>query len=90
MTWFDGERLIGFGPTTLDPRFSVPAIGTGAALDDRLLVPVSDGVAVVDWSDGTVDRVIPVDRGGWAGPVHLRVQGEVVIEQRGGTMVGLN
>lgn len=90
MTWFDGERLIGFGPTALDPRFSVPAIGTGAALDDRLLVPVSDGVAVVDWSDGTVDRVIPVDRGGWAGPVHLRVQGEVVIEQRGGTMVGLN
>lgn len=89
MTWFDGERLIGFGPTDLDQRFSVPALGTGAAMGDRLLAPVEDGIAVVDWSDGNVERVIPVDRGDYTGPVHLRVQGAVVVEQRGGTMVAL-
>lgn len=90
MTWFDGDKLIGFGPTDLEPRFSVDALGTGAAMAGQLLVPVPDGVGVVDWSDGSVQRTIPVDRGDYDGPVHLRVQGETVIEQRGDTMVGLS
>lgn len=89
MTWFDGERLIGFGPTDLEPRFSVPALGTGAASGDRLLVAVPDGVAVVNWDDGSVDRVIPVDRGDYSGPVSLRTQGDVVVEQRGDEIVAL-
>lgn len=89
MTWFDGRRLIAFGPTDLDPRFSVPALGTGAAMGGRLLLPVTDGIAVVDWADGKTEKVIPVDRGDWDGPVTLRVQGSTVIEQRGGTLVGL-
>lgn len=89
MTWFDGERLIAFGPTTLEPRFSLPALGTGAAMGQRLLVPVKDGIAVVDWSDGHTEKVLPVDRGSWTGPVTLKVQGDTVIEQRGDELVGL-
>ncbi|MDN5721328.1 MAG: hypothetical protein L0H07_14350, partial [Corynebacterium sp.] len=89
MTWFDGERLVGFGPTNLEPRFTVPALGTGAAMDGSLLVPVDDGVAVVDWEDGSVQRTVPVDRGPYDGPVSLRVQGDVVVEQRGDEMVAL-
>ncbi|WP_420099654.1 hypothetical protein [Corynebacterium sp.] len=89
MTWFNGDRLIGFGPTNLDPRFSVPALGTGAAMGGALLVPVSDGVAVVDWDTGSVERTVPVDRGDYDGPVSLRVQGDVVVEQRGDEMVAL-
>ncbi|MGP9760998.1 Rv3212 family protein [Corynebacterium sp. AOP12-C2-36] len=89
MTWFDGERLVGFGPTDLEPRFTVPALGTGAAMDGSLLVPVADGVAVVDGEDGSVQRTVPVDRGSYDGPVSLRVQGDVVVEQRGDEMVAL-
>lgn len=90
MTWFDGERVTAFGPSDLAPKFSVPALGTGAAMGGRLLLPVRAGVAVVDWSDGHIERVIPVDRGDWSGPVTLRVQGETVVEQRGDTVVGLS
>ncbi len=89
MTWFDGQRVLAFGPTDLDLRFSVPALGTGAAMGGRLLLPVTGGIAVVDWTDGRTETVIPVDRGDWAGPVTLRVQGDTLIEQRGGTLVGL-
>ncbi|AGP31370.1 Rv3212 family protein [Corynebacterium terpenotabidum] len=89
MTWFDGEQVVAFGPTDLDPRFSVPALGTGAAMGGRLLLPVDGGIAVVDWSDGHIENVLPVDRGDWTGPVTLRVQGTTVIEQRGADLVGL-
>ncbi|MEY8567429.1 hypothetical protein AALF15_12780 [Corynebacteriaceae bacterium 7-707] len=89
MTWFNGERLVGFGPTNLEPRFSVPALGPGAAMAGSLLVPVPGGVAVVDWDTGDVERTVPVDRGDYDGPVTLRVQGDVVVEQRGDDMVAL-
>lgn len=89
MTWFDGTRVVAFGPSDLSPRFSVPALGTGAAMGGRLLLPVTGGIAVVDWTDGHTEKVVPVDRGDWTGPVTLRVQGDVIVEQRGGTLVGL-
>lgn len=90
MTWFDGDQVTGFGPDDLDPRFHVPALGTGADMADRLLVPVTDGIAVVNWDDGHVERTVPVDRGDWTGPVSLRVQGSTVVEQRGDELVGLS
>lgn len=89
MTWFDGERLVGFGPTGLEPRFTVSAIGTGAAMGGRLLAPVPDGIAVVNWDNGDVEETVPVDRGDYDGPVSLRVHGDVVVEQRGDDMVGM-
>jgi hypothetical protein len=58
-------------------------------MGERLLLPVTGGIAVVDWADGKTEKVIPVDRGDWTGPVTLRVQGSTVIEQRGATIVGL-
>lgn len=89
MTWFDGERLVAFGPTGLEPQFTVPALGTGAETGGRLLAPVAEGVAVVNWSNGVVERTIPVDRGDHSGPVTLRVHGDVIVEQRGDEMVAL-
>jgi hypothetical protein len=89
MTWFDGERLVGFGPTNLEPRFSVPALGSGDAMAGSLLVPVPGGIAVVDWDTGAVERTVPVDRGDHDGPVSLRVRGDVVVEQREDEMVAL-
>lgn len=90
MTWFDGARLVTFQPDTLEPDFVVEgARGTGAAVGQRLLVPTDAGIAVVNSTDGKVERTIPVDRGGYQGPITLRVAGPHFIEKRGEQVVSL-
>ncbi|WP_293770939.1 hypothetical protein [uncultured Corynebacterium sp.] len=84
MTWFDGERLYLFTPTTLSvDRIFEDAIGTPVAVGERMLMPVKEGIAVVDWSNGNVDRVIKVDRGSYSGPVYLAMAGTTIVESRG-------
>ncbi|MFE1667685.1 PQQ-binding-like beta-propeller repeat protein, partial [Corynebacterium bovis] len=89
MTWFDGTRVVAFDPATLRPDFTVDTIGTGAAMAGKLLLPVVNGIAVVDEGDGHTERIIPVDREGYEGTVTLQVQGSTVVEKRGDTVVGL-
>ena len=90
MTWWDGQRLVAFNPATMLPEWTIDnAIGTGAAMGERALIPVAEGIAVVNWNDGHVDRVVPVDRSGYAGPVTLTVSGTFIIEQRGGETVAM-
>ena len=67
----------------------VAAVGTGVAVDGRLLVPTAAGIAVLDWETGETLRDIPVDRGGYAGPISLNVAGDHVIEKRGTQLVSL-
>lgn len=91
MSWHVGDQLHLLSPTTLEVVLTVEgALGTGAAVDERLLVPVADGIAVVDWETGTTDRVIPVDRAGHEGEVHLEKAGGVLVEKRGDTLVALS
>jgi hypothetical protein len=54
----------------------------------RLLVPVADGLAVFNPSDGGYERIIPLSHPDGTGPVIPAVSGPVVIEQRGATLVG--
>ncbi|MDR7328715.1 Rv3212 family protein [Corynebacterium guangdongense] len=90
MTWFDGERLYLFAPTLLGVQHIFEdAIGTGVAVGERLLYPTEAGVAVADWESGAVERVIPVDRGAYAGPVSLSALGTTVVEKRTDALVGL-
>ncbi|PRQ11464.1 hypothetical protein C1Y63_06365 [Corynebacterium sp. 13CS0277] len=89
MSWFDGERLYLFDPETLEvAQVFEGAIGTGAAMAGRLLVPVADGIAVANWSTGEVERVIPVTRDS-TGPVSLAVVGDTILEQRDIELVAL-
>jgi hypothetical protein len=53
-----------------------------------LLVPVADGLAVVNPADGAVQRVIPVNHPTGDGPVIPAVSGTMVIEQRGAAIAG--
>lgn len=90
MTWFDGERLYLLAPSSLSVTGVVEtAIGTGVALDGRLLVPISDGLAAVNWSTGEIEKTIPVDRDGFNGMVTLGVAGGTIVEKRGDDLVGL-
>ena len=72
--------------------------GLPALVGDAVLVPVDAGLAVLaDVAGtprvvpGTADTtVLPVDRAGWTGRVDAAAVGTVVVETRGGTVVGLS
>ena len=46
-----------------------------------------NGIAVADWHTTAPERVIPVDRGGYSGPVHIASAGATVVEKRGDEVV---
>ncbi|MGW1676613.1 Rv3212 family protein [Saccharopolyspora sp. NPDC002376] len=88
--WHTGADTLALDPTTLTPQWSVPdTLGPGTGFAGKLLVPVREGLAVIDPGTGNHERVIPVDRGGYTGPVQLNAVGSVLLEQRGDTLVAL-
>ncbi|MPZ82857.1 MAG: hypothetical protein GEV28_21640 [Actinophytocola sp.] len=88
--WFTGSRTIALSMTDLSPLWTVEnAIGPGTAFAGRMLVPVTDGLAVLAPADGKPVGTIPVDRGGYTGPVTMSTLGPMVYEQRGETLVAL-
>lgn len=90
MTWFDGERLYLFTPTALRVDHVIEsAIGTGVSAGDRALIPVRDGIAVFNWTTGGQERIIPVNREGYNGDVHLALADGNIIEAREGELVAL-
>ncbi len=98
LLWWTGTATVGLDPSTLLPRWTLPdTLGPGAAVTNgvlgeptTVLVPVRDGLAVVDAATGATRPVIPVDRrADPPGPVGVGVVGSTVVEQRGATVVGL-
>ncbi|GAA5158818.1 hypothetical protein GCM10023321_39070 [Pseudonocardia eucalypti] len=99
--WWTGSRTIALSETELRPLWTLPgALGPGALLPllapadpagptERLLIPVPGGLAVTDPATGQVIRTIPVDRGGYQGPVLLGALGPMIFEQRGPELVAL-
>ena len=88
--WFTGRDTVALDRATLNPLWTVPdTLGPGTGFGGQLLVPVPGGVAVHDPNTGARQRVIPVDRHGFDGPVNLNAVGSTVLEQRGPTLVAL-
>ncbi|WP_246025215.1 Rv3212 family protein [Saccharopolyspora antimicrobica] len=88
--WHTGADTVALDPATLAPLWTAPdTTGPGIEFGGKLLVPVLDGLAVLDPATGHRERVIPVDRAGYTGPVQLNSVGPVVLEQRGDTLVAL-
>ncbi|MFN3541833.1 MAG: hypothetical protein ACK40J_17335 [Rhodococcus sp. (in: high G+C Gram-positive bacteria)] len=90
LTWFTGTGVQAFDSNNLSPLWTVPgALGGGAVMAGRLLLPVPDGISVVDLSTGVSTADIPVDRGDYDGPIQMSVIGDVIVEQRGSDVVAL-
>lgn len=88
--WHTGAETVALDSERLTPLWIVPrTLGAGTEFGGDLLVPVPDGLSVVNRTSGAVERTIPVDRGGYSGSVTLDSIGSVVLEQRGDTLVAL-
>jgi hypothetical protein len=85
-----GTTALALGSSDLALRWSTAGVlGAGTLVGGALLVPTDGAVTELDPATGTVGRAVPVDRGGWAGPVELSTAGPVLLEQRGPTLAAL-
>jgi hypothetical protein len=66
------------------------AVGLPTRISDAMLVPTRTGLTARAVSSGTVTRSIPVDRGSFTGRVDVTAIGRMLVEVRGGTVVGLS
>lgn len=88
--WFTGSTAVALSLEDLKPLWTVPdALGPGTVFAGRMLVPVPDGLAVIDQTDGSRVGTLAVDRGDHAGPVGVSSIGPIVLEQRGPLLVAL-
>lgn len=88
--WYTGRDLVALDRATLNPLWTIPgALGPGTGFGGKLIAPVPGGLAVHDPNTGAPERVIPVDRHGYAGPVNLNATGATLLEQRGPTLTAL-
>ncbi|MEU5693722.1 hypothetical protein [Actinosynnema sp. NPDC020468] len=88
--WHVGTRTIALQVNDLNPVWTKEDTrGPGTTIAGRALIPVRDGLKVVDQLTGAEIGTIPVDRGGYTGPIAMATEGPVVLEQRGDTLVAL-
>jgi hypothetical protein len=88
--WFTGSATVALDVGALRPRWTrAGSLGPGSVLAGRLLLPTPGALAVLDVATGRQVGTLPVDRGGYRGPVRTAGAGEVVLEQRGDTLVAL-
>ncbi|HEY2205287.1 MAG TPA: hypothetical protein VGH99_12525 [Pseudonocardia sp.] len=93
--WWTGSRTIALDENDLRPRWTMPgALGPGALFADEPVLPVPDGLVVVNPANGAVLKRVPVHRddrtGVAAAPLGLASVGPVLLEQRGSTLVALH
>ena len=88
--WWSGSDVVALDEGELAPVWTLPgAVGPPVRYGADLLVPVPEGLAVVDAGRGLLRRTLPVRRDDPAGPVVPAALGEVLLEQRGGEVVAL-
>jgi hypothetical protein len=95
VTWWTGDAVMVFDGATLTYRYSIapggPSVPVGPAtiMAGKLLVPVTDGIAVCDPVTGDGAGFLPVARPPGSSPVIPTVAGSQILEQRGNTLVAL-
>jgi hypothetical protein len=95
VTWWTGHRVMVFDTANLTYRYAIgPAgssapVGPGTLLAGKLMVPVTDGIAVCDPVTGVGEDFLPVHRAPGDAPVIPLATGAQLLEQRGETLVAL-
>ena len=95
VTWWTGDKVMVFDAANLTYRYSIGAagpsvpVGPATMMAGKLLVPVTDGIAVCDPVTGVGEGFLPVSRQPGSSPVIPAVSGSQVLEQRGNTLVAL-
>jgi hypothetical protein len=96
VTWWTGDTVMVFDAANLTYRYSIAGAGSSVPLGPatmmagKLLVPVTDGIAVCDPVTGIDERFLPVRRPpGGSSAVIPAILGSQVLEQRGDTVVAL-
>jgi hypothetical protein len=95
ITWWTGDSVMVFDAANLTYRYAINAagpsvpVGPGTLMAGKLLVPVTEGIAVCDPVTGVGEDFLPVSRPHGSTPVIPAVAGSQVLEQRGNTLVAL-
>jgi hypothetical protein len=96
VTWWTGDAVMVFDAANLTYRYSIAGAGSSVPLGPatmmagKLLVPVTDGIAVCDPVTGVDERFLPVRRPpAGSSAVIPAIWGSQVLEQRGNTLVAL-
>jgi hypothetical protein len=95
VTWWTGDHVMVFDAANLTYRYSIgPAgasapVGPATMMAGKLLVPVTDGIAVCDPVTGVGEGFLPVQRPPSSSAVIPAVSGSQLLEQRGDTLVAL-
>jgi hypothetical protein len=88
--WFTGSRTVALHNTELRPLWTaLSTVGPGTIFAGRALIPVRDGLRVLNQVSGELIGTVPVDRHGYTGLVSMAAIGPMVLEQRGGNLVAL-
>jgi hypothetical protein len=88
--WFTGSRTVALHTTELRPLWTaLSTIGPGTIFAGRAVIPVRDGLRVLDQVSGELIGTVPVDRHGYTGTVSMAAIGPMVLEQRGADLVAL-
>jgi hypothetical protein len=88
---FTGNSVIALNTTTFDPMWTAAdALGTPTQLAGQLLLPVPDGIAVIDPATGAATSRIPLQRTDYHGElITLAGTGSTVLERRGTQLYGV-
>jgi hypothetical protein len=95
ITWWTGRRVMVFDAANLTYRYAVGPVGASAPVGPatlmagKLIVPVTDGIAVCDPVSGVGEDFVPVRRPPGDAPVIPLATGSQLLEQRGKTLVAL-
>jgi len=88
--WYTGSSTIALSSTDFHPLWTVNGtLGAGTPFAGRYLVPVPNGIDVLDVATGASVGTIGVDRNGYRGPVAMATLGPMVFEQRGSVLAAL-
>jgi hypothetical protein len=88
--WFTGSRTVALHNVELRPLWTaLSTVGPGTIFAGRALIPVRDGLRVLNQISGELIGTVAVDRHGYAGTVSMATIGPMVLEQRGANLVAL-